>query len=658
MPQKVLLKRTDVARFSNRAIRIVVCALSLLLFAALGHAQISPGPIAKPHESLSGPLSCTKCHEFGRGASQLKCLDCHTEIHQEVTQRRGMHAVWLAQNATGKDCVSCHSDHNGTDFALIHWQPNREALDHSKTGFALTGRHATAGCNDCHKAANIAAAARSGILIKDLNHTYLGLSPDCLSCHADEHRGQLGHNCESCHTTSAWQPAPGFNHATTKYPLTGAHATVACAKCHVSVPGRQALREIHRPCVQQMHSLPYGSTQGQLRRTCQSCHNTVAWTRVAQMEGFDHAKTNFPLLGKHATVACSDCHTHGDFKTPVAHAKCADCHNPDPHKGQFQSRSSKGECAECHTVDGWKPSLFDVKAHATSAYPLMGKHASVECGKCHVPARADTVFKVAFEHCTDCHQDAHDGQFAKAPYQNRCESCHTVNDFHRSKFTIAMHRDTRFPLEGAHAVVPCIACHKEGAAGRIDKILPFHFEDRSCTACHADPHHGQFKARMAEKGANGAALGCEACHNVNSWTDAKGFDHSKTEFPLVGAHRAVSCSSCHLIPAGAHEAVFKGTAKTCEVCHADVHAGQFAQDDRTHCADCHTSERWAPSTFDHDKRTSFPLTGGHANVACDKCHTQTRAIDGEAVVFYRLAPTECAACHGTRDSLGPPGTGR
>jgi hypothetical protein len=558
-----------------------------------------------------------------------------------------MHAVWLPAKVTGKDCVSCHSEHNGANFPLIHWQPNREAIDHAKTGFALTGRHAKLGCNGCHKAENIQAAARSGILIKDLNHTYLGLSRDCVSCHTDEHRGQVGKDCARCHSAETWKPAFVFNHANSKYPLTGAHETVACDKCHVSIPDAKPYVKYTGLSFEKCTGCHTDPHKGSFSAPCESCHNTTSWTRVAQLEGFDHSKTDYPLVGKHRTVDCSSCHTRGDFKTPVAHAKCVDCHTPDPHKGQLQARSSKGECAECHTLDGWKPSTFGVKEHSTSAYPLLGKHANVECSKCHFPAGRDIVFKVKFGQCLDCHKDVHDGQFAKAPYENRCESCHTVTDFHRSRFTVAMHQNTRFALEGAHAVVPCIGCHKVGATGRVDNILPFHFEDQSCAACHVDPHNGQFKEGMAESGANGKPLGCEACHNVRSWTDAKGFDHSKTQFPLIGAHNAVACSSCHLIPAGARKPVFKGTPVECQDCHADAHGGQFLQNNKTLCKDCHSSERWTPSTFDHDKRTSLPLTGGHAHVSCDLCHTQTRPIGNEDVIVYHLAPSKCADCHRT-----------
>ena len=648
MRETILAPRLAADRFSTWVFVILVCTFLGAIFTVQGNAQISPGPLSDAHQALSSNLSCTKCHEFGKGVEQLKCLECHAEIRERITGRRGMHAVWLAANATGKDCAKCHSEHNGANFPLIYWQPSREAMDHSKTGFPLTGAHIAIGCNGCHRAANIPAAARVEIQVKDLNSTYLGLSRNCVSCHTDEHRGQVGNDCARCHTEIAWKPVSPFNHADTKFPLTGAHVTTSCDKCHVSIPDAKPYVKYTGLSFKKCTGCHNDPHKGGFTAPCQSCHNTTSWPRVAQMEGFDHSKTNFPLLGKHRTVGCSKCHNGDDFKTPVAHNKCMDCHAPDPHNGQFQARPKKGECAECHNVDGWKPSFFGVKEHSASAYPLLGKHAAVSCDKCHIPSGADTRFKIKSTQCSDCHKDAHDGQFSKAPYENQCESCHTVNDFHRSKFTIAMHENTRFPLDGAHAVVPCIGCHKEGAAGRTDKILPFHFEDRSCTACHEDPHHGEFKASMAELGAGGKPMGCTACHNAESWINVKVFDHSKTDFPLIGAHRTVACNSCHIAPPGTHKAVFKGTPKDCEECHSDVHGAQFAQNNKTLCSDCHNSERWVPSIFDHEMRTSFSLTGGHADVACKACHKQTRPVGNKDVIIYSLAPSECAACHGTR----------
>jgi hypothetical protein len=39
-------------------------------------------------------------------------------------------------------------------------------------------------------------------------------------------------------------------------------------------------------------------------------------------------------------------------------------------------------------------------------------------------------------------------------------------------------------------------------------------------------------------------------------------------------------------------------------------------------------------TFDHEK--SFPLTGKHVNVACEKCHVNSQFVD---------LPRNCSGCH-------------
>jgi hypothetical protein len=60
------------------------------------------------------------------------------------------------------------------------------------------------------------------------------------------------------------------------------------------------------------------------------------------------------------------------------------------------------------------------------------------------------------------------------------------------------------------------------------------------------------------------------------------------------------------------------------------------------CSACHTSTGWrplrSPLVFDHGK-TGFPLTGGHAAVACERCHDNLR--------FDQPGPgtSGCAGCH-------------
>ena len=103
------------------------------------------------------------------------------------------------------------------------------------------------------------------------------------------------------------------------------------------------------------------------------------------------------------------------------------------------------DCAKCHDEDSFKPSLFNVTMHQQSKYPLLGKHAKVECAKCHTPAGKDTVYKIAFAACLDCHKDAHAGQFAAAPWANKCDQCHTVDGFRPSTFTLARHQKHALP---------------------------------------------------------------------------------------------------------------------------------------------------------------------------------------------------------------------
>jgi hypothetical protein len=642
------------AKGVSKCLRLNLCRAGLgLIFFLVSvvassplQAQISPGPLSKAHQSLSGTTQCASCHQFGASTPTFKCLDCHKEIAERLSGKHGYHFQIQMRNPNGKDCVRCHLEHNGEDFGLIHWEPSQKQFDHRLTGYNLEGKHAGIACEKCHTPMYMVANERALIKMKDLSRSFFGLSQDCVPCHKDVHKGQLGNNCLQCHNFTDWKAANQFDHSKTRYPLTGLHIKVACEKCHKpDEPGGPArYKDMKFAACLDCHVDPHkGSFKPQ---RCEDCHTTAGWKKLLPKFEFDHSKTKYPLLGKHATVGCAECHLRGDFKKPLPFENCADCHKPDPHKGQFDARPKKGECAECHTVEGWKPSLFGVKEHDTSAYPLKGKHIKVECDKCHLPAGKDTIYKVKFAACTDCHKDAHDGQFAAAPYQNKCEDCHTVLDFHRSTFTIAKHRNTRFALSGAHAAVPCSDCHKAGAAGRTDKILPFVFKDMTCTGCHKDVHHGEFNDRMAKRRANGTPLGCEACHNTRSWADISGFDHSKTKFPLIGAHRAVKCGDCHKIPVGAKEVQFKGTSQICEDCHKDAHAGQFTKSGKTACADCHNSQRWVPSTFNHDTRTHFPLQGGHANVHCDKCHTQTRMVGDKPVIIYKQVLSKCSDCHG------------
>jgi len=351
-------------------------------------------------------------------------------------------------------------------------------------------------------------------------------------------------------------------------------------------------------------------------------------------------------MGKHMEVACAACHVRGDFKTTLAFDKCMDCHKPDPHGGQFAKRSDRGECASCHSLDGFKPSTFGIKEHAATAYSLEGGHAKLQCGQCHIPQGKETRYKIKFDRCMDCHTDDHQGQFAGAPYLNRCEQCHTLQGYRPSTFNLARHKQSRFVLTGGHIATPCNDCHKPASAAKTSVV--YRFENQSCVACNSDPHLGQFNERMRQGGAN-RSEGCETCHSTSTWRDLSHFDHGDTSFALLGAHRAIGCIDCHKPPnleTKLTNVNFRSVPKECEGCHEDVHGGQFMNPERnTRCNQCHNSNRWKPSEFDHDRRTQFPLEGVHRNVRCADCHKLFRTVSQKTVLFYKPTPKECAACH-------------
>jgi hypothetical protein len=633
--------------FLHFALRIALLLVAWLILGGISFAQISPGPLSRPHQSLNGSTNCASCHKFG-GQAALKCLECHTEIAGRLKAHRGLHATYNIPTGSSQECARCHSEHNGEDFPLIKW--DTKTFNHNETGYVLEGKHAGLECNKCHNASRISAQERTTIKDKDLNRSFLGLSTACVPCHEDFHKGRLGPNCQSCHNFVDWKTLNigQFDHSKTRYPLTGLHAQVQCAKCHTNGPdGKPQYAGIPFSLCSDCHKDPH---HGSFPQACSSCHTTSGWKKISLQgvnEKFDHSKTKYPLEGKHATVECGKCHANGDFKKPMPFEKCTDCHK-DAHKGQFAKRADGGQCSSCHNVQGWKPSLFTVKEHASTKYPLQGGHARLECAQCHIPKGEDTLYRVKFDLCTDCHKDRHSRQFAAAPYFNACDRCHNLEGYKPSTFTLAKHKQTRFVLTGGHIAVPCADCHKESAEFQPKDFI-YHWKQLNCTGCHEDIHKGQFKERMAQVRSDGTPVGCEACHTTKSWKELSGFDHSKTKFPLQGAHRATACIDCHKPPnlgTKLIDADFKAAPTVCEDCHEDVHGKQFAKGETTPCADCHNSMKWKPSLFDHDKRTAFALRGAHQNVKCGECHKLFKEVGAKRVLFYKPTPKDCVACHG------------
>jgi hypothetical protein len=468
---------------------LVLAGLCLFLLAARAPAQISPGDLADAHAFLEGMKNCLKCHDLGEGPSDKKCLGCHKEIAVRIDSKQGYHHAVAVVGK--KACSECHKDHAGRDYQLVHWPRGINNFDHNETNYRLEGKHAGLNCRDCHKAELIRDNMETYGEQVNVDRTFLGLHRDCLDCHNDEHRGQLPVECTNCHTQDGWIPAPGFDHASTRYLLTGRHRKAVCAGCHPTVEDPKA-KEGNRATYARYTGIAFDNCarchtdihKGSMGIDCGKCHNTSAWLEL-DLAGFDHSRTAYPLLGRHAKVVCESCHTPGAKKKPLPHELCADCH-AEAHQRQFEHRPDRGMCESCHTVDGFIPATYTVADHADTRFVLEGSHGSLPCFACHPTTQftdGSTGRRFVIEDitCESCHQDIHYGQFSAAAKPKDCTDCHGVSTWNEVDFR--HDRDSSYQLEGEHRRVPCGGCHVSvtQSGSTFVKYKPI---DPSCKTCH------------------------------------------------------------------------------------------------------------------------------------------------------------------------------
>jgi hypothetical protein len=528
MPRRFLppLRRARLIGLAAVAAAVIAapsCAAAFTL-----RSLIMPGPVIEAHAKIEE--QCDSCHESKETQKQSElCFSCHKEIRADRVSKGGLHGNGAA---VGKECVACHAEHKGRAANITGLEPKTFA--HAQTNFPLSGAHAGKPCASCHVEGK----------------KYREAPGECSGCHArdDAHQGKLGPACEGCHTATAWKSAD-FDHAKSGFALAGAHAKVECSACHrdrefagtpsqcvqchrandkhagkngadcgachaatawadvtfdhgarsgFKLTGKHrqvACKSCHaagvaaavpRTCVGCHKS--DDRHQGKLGTRCSDCHQTTRWSD----SGFDHtAATRFALRGAHAQLECGACHVHG-VDAPLGR-DCASCHSErDPHRGELGAR-----CDGCHADVSWRESIrFD---HGLAAFPLLGKHAALECKACH----SSLAFHDASSACADCHahDDPHAGRFSSA-----CATCHNPTDWRAARFD--HDKATHFALTGAHRDLACDTCHRAADGGRALAAAA----RGGCVQCHRrdDPHSGRF-------GGN-----CGECHGTTSFVDIKG----------------------------------------------------------------------------------------------------------------------------------------
>ncbi len=537
-------------------------------------------------------------------------------------------AKLFAQNPHGADmkinCAACHNS-AGWEIDAAYWQnfdPNASRISkmtgidlgpdtlhfqHRKTNFALTGRHTTVNCRDCH----------AGLVFSEA-------SSDCISCHTDMHQQTVGKDCARCHSTSNWMVDNVTDiHQGNGFPLTGVHKSLDCAQCHLSASTLQFER-IGNDCIN-CHLKDFNAAtnpdhkKAGFSTDCTQCHDLFnpGWTTDKVKHDF------FPLTKGHEISDCAKCHVGGDYSnTPT---NCFACHQPDftgttnPNHVQADFPT---DCATCHTTDpGWTPAKY--AQHDAAYFPIYsGKHQGqwTSCTDCHQNPSNFAEFS-----CTNCHinpetDNGHAGVNGYVYENTACYACHATGDA-SAAFD---HNSTNFPLTGAHLSADCKDCH---AGGYVNTPT-------QCAACHTTDFN---QAANPNHVALNFPTDCAMCHTTApGWTPAT-FPIHDNYYPLHGAHAAIAndCATCH-------NGNYNSAPNTCAGCHtpdynATTSPNHVASQFPTDCATCHSETAWAPSNFDHN--TIYPLTGAHAAIAsdCNACHHGN----------YTNTPNTCAACHTT-----------
>jgi hypothetical protein len=354
---------------------------------------------------------------------------------------------------------------------------------------------------------------------------------------------------------------------------------------------------------------------------------------------------------------CLKCHDLGEGPS---NKKCLDCHK-EIAWGIDQSRGyhfrlvddGKTQCFDCHNEHAGRdfelinwPDGINKFDHRQTGYGLQGKHVRLECRDCHKPdfiredlsrhgdhVHLSRTFLGLRKACLDCHLDEHRGQLP-----GDCTICHSNDGW---KPTVGFDHDkTAYRLTGRHVGLQCVKCHQRVYEEnpnypRSESFVRFSGIPRSnCSPCHEDVHKGNYGAV------------CATCHNTSGWHDipTAAFDHTKTQFPLLGLHGGLPCKKCHAPGVKksplAHE--------RCLDCHVDVHRGQFAtRTEGEACEGCHTENGFLPALFTADDHAStrFVLTGAHLAQPCVACHPTATASDGTVFRLFAVDGASCEACH-------------
>jgi hypothetical protein len=306
-----------------------------------------------------------------------------------------------------------------------------------------------------------------------------------------------GLDCSSCHSSNGWKPVlspMAFDHTkATGFSLTGKHATMACAGCHLDLRFNQP-----RVAETQCASCHVDVHQGRMSGACTRCHNTTSFHDVAAIAL--HARVGFPLAGAHLQAPCESCHkndTGGAF-APLPH-DCVSCHRQDFAAATSPDHAAAGfptSCENCHATVTWTGGVAFDHAAAANGFALVGAHALLRCEDCHMPPNFALKFTPSGQNdCIACHQ----AQFDRAHgggFPTTCIDCHSQNSWSGAHFD-----HNQFPLSGPHDA-SCNTCHTTQGD----------FTAFTCFQCHAHEQTLMDEVHARISGYTYDSAACYRCH--------------------------------------------------------------------------------------------------------------------------------------------------
>ena len=364
-------------------------------------------------------------------------------------------------------------------------------IDHSSTGFPLSGGHAQVVCERCH-----------------LQGIFRGTPTQCMQCHSPGGRvvstyKSANHlpttvNCNSCHRTTNWTPA-FFTH--------NGVAPGTCSKCH-----------------NQTTAVGKSATHIPTTMSCDSCHRTVGWMGAA----FKHQGV--------ASGTCMTCHNGIQARgKPAGHMStalsCDSCHRMGAANwvafatGYDHSGVVPGTCATCHN---------GTKARGKTATHIPTTQSCDTCHKSTVAFGPGTPMNHMgiVTGCATCHNgsQAKGKPATHVPTAQPCETCHKST----TTFTGAQFSHTGI-------TTGCATCHNGSTAlGKPANHIPVATACETChkstTAFSGSRYHSSVVAMPGQ---------CNTCHERGTnWLGVQGkrpSDHNGRE----AAPNSCDNSGCH-----------------------------------------------------------------------------------------------------------------